>query len=175
MNGRLEEQGDGRWTLRFTRHLAHPPGRVWRALTDPDHLSAWFPQRVVGDLLTPGAGLRFESPEGGHGGFDGQVVAVEPPLLLEIRWGTDVLRFEIVPKRDTCSLHLTDTFGELGKAARDAAGWHTCLDFLESGLAGVEPSFTTVERWKSVHPGYVEAFGPEASTLGPPPDRDPSS
>ncbi len=174
MNGALGEQGDGRWTLRFTRHLDHPPDRVWKALTESAHLSAWFPQRVVGDLLAPGAGLRFESLDGGHSSFEGQVIAVEPPLLLEIRWGTDILRFEIVPKDNTCSLLLTDTFDQLGKAARDAAGWHSCLDLMESELAGLEPSFTTVERWKSVHPGYVAAFGPEASTLGPPPGWDPA-
>ena len=175
MNGRLGEQGDGRWTLRFTRHLAHPADRVWRALTESEHLGAWFPQRVVGDLLTPGADLRFEDPDGEHGSFEGQVVAVEPPLLLEIRWGTDILRFEIVPDDNTCSLLLTDTFGEVGKAARDGAGWHTCLDFLEVELDGGKPSFTTGERWKSVHHLYVEEFGPEASAVGPPPDWEPSS
>ena len=37
MEGTLEDAG-GRWRLRFTRPLAHPPGKVWRAITEPEHL-----------------------------------------------------------------------------------------------------------------------------------------
>jgi len=29
-------------TLRFERRLAHPPERVWRALTDPAELAIWL-------------------------------------------------------------------------------------------------------------------------------------
>ena len=31
MYGDLEQLDDGRWQLRFTRALAHPPEKVWRA------------------------------------------------------------------------------------------------------------------------------------------------
>lgn len=34
---------DGRLALRFERTLAHPIERVWRALSEPDELGAWFP------------------------------------------------------------------------------------------------------------------------------------
>jgi len=33
--GTLARQGD-RWTLTFTRRLAHPREKVWRAVTEPD-------------------------------------------------------------------------------------------------------------------------------------------
>ncbi|MEA2587510.1 MAG: hypothetical protein QOH66_437, partial [Actinomycetota bacterium] len=55
MNGKLEALDADRWTLRFERHLAHPVEKVWRALTEPEQLRSWFPHRIVGDLLTPGA------------------------------------------------------------------------------------------------------------------------
>jgi uncharacterized protein YndB with AHSA1/START domain len=168
MNGELEVLGEGRWALRFTRHLSHPIDMVWRALTEPEQLQAWFPDRLVGDLTVPGAALRFESDEGAFAPFEGRVIAVKPPVLLEITWGTDTLRFDLEADGPGCTLTLTDTIDELGKAARDGAGWHTCLDFLEVALDGATPSFTTTERWQSVHPGYVQAFGPEASTMGPP-------
>jgi hypothetical protein len=87
--------------------------------------------------------------------------------VLEIRWGSDTLRFEIVPDGDGCTLTLTDTFDEVGKAARDAAGWHECLDNLEHELDGTPP-LAPGERWVHVHAAYVEALGPEASTIGPP-------
>src|ERR671934_114473 len=34
-NGVLEQDAE-RWRLRFTRQLAHPPDKVWRAVTEPD-------------------------------------------------------------------------------------------------------------------------------------------
>jgi uncharacterized protein YndB with AHSA1/START domain len=169
MNGELDRHGE-RWQLRFTRELAYPAEKVWRAVTEPEHLDAWFPQRVVGEWRA-GAPLAFESRDGEFPPFDGQVLACEPPSLLEFRWGPDVIRFEIVPHAEPatgCTFRLFDEFGELGKAARDAAGWHTCLDVLENHLGGTAAPWTSGERWGEVHPGYVERFGPEAATLGPP-------
>ena len=64
------------------------------------------------------------------------MLACQPPSLLEFRWGTDVIRFEIMPHDGGCTFVLTDVFGELGKAARDAAGWHTCVDLLGHHLGG---------------------------------------
>jgi uncharacterized protein YndB with AHSA1/START domain len=168
MNGQLEALATGRWTLRFTRQLPHPIDKVWRAVTQPEHLPAWFPDRMVGDLLVPGGELRFESAGGQFPPFDGRVLRVEPPNLLEFLWGTDTIRFELEASDGGCTFTLTDTIDELGKAARDGAGWHTCLDFLEAHLDGIEPSFTTRDRWQSVLEDYQKAFGPEASTIGPP-------
>ena len=108
-------------------------------------------------------------------GLPHRVSAVEAPKLLEFLWGTDTVRFDIDPSDGGCTLTLTDFIDELGKAARDGAGWHTCLDFLEAALDGAAPGFTTGERWQAVHPGYTEAFGPEASTIGPPPGWKPEA
>ena len=166
MNGDLEQAGD-RWRLRFTRELAYPPEKVWRAVTEPDHLDAWFPQRILGEW-TAGAPLKFESRGGEFPSFDGEVLACEPPSLLEFRWGSDVIRFEIVPNPRGCTFVLSDTFAEQGKAARDAAGWHVCLDFLSHHLQGAAPPWSSGEHWSEVHPGYVEKFGPDAATMGPP-------
>jgi uncharacterized protein YndB with AHSA1/START domain len=165
MNGELEQVGD-RWRLRFTRPLRHPAEKVWRAITEHDHLETWFPQRIIGTWQV-GAALRFESRKGEFPGFDGTVLACEPPSLLEFSWGSDRIRLEIIPDGEQCTLTLLDTIDELGKAARDAAGWHACLDMLEAHLDGAT-SPEAGERWAEVHPGYVDAFGPEASTIGPP-------
>jgi hypothetical protein len=58
--------------------------------------------------------------------------------------------------------------GLAGKAARDAAGWHECLDLLVSDLDGTPPS-AWGRTWRRVHPVYVDKLGPEAATIGPPP------
>lgn len=166
VDGQLAEVAGG-WELRFHRVLPHPPEKVWQVITDPEHLSAWFPQRVEG-RIEPGATLRFVSDVAPA--WEGRVLVCERPRRLELTWGTDVLRFELQPDSDGGTvLSFTDRITELGKAARDTAGWHTCLDVLEAHLAGRSPDFTHSERWKQVHPGYVERFGAAAAAIGPPP------
>ena len=93
MIGQLE-QADGKWQLRFTRHLPHDPKKVWRAITEAEHLAEWFPHRIVGEWVTGGA-LSFEDQDQSGPVLGGEVLACEPPSLLEYRWGTDTLRFEI--------------------------------------------------------------------------------
>jgi hypothetical protein len=56
----------------------------------------------------------------------------------------------------------------VGKAARDGAGWHVCLDQLERDLAGTARIADERSRWTEVHARYVDALGPEAATIGPP-------
>lgn len=164
--GTLEQTVDG-WALRFVRHLPHSPAKVWAAFTDPDQRAAWFPDTMSGEL-TPGATLRFTTDFESVPEFTGTVLAVEPERLLEFTWGEDTLRFEIEPTDDGCILTLRDSIAELGKAARDGAGWHVCLDQLADSLAGAAPGDPGNERWAAVHPDYVAAFGPEAARVGPP-------
>jgi uncharacterized protein YndB with AHSA1/START domain len=162
-NGELAAAGEA-WQLRFTRRLAHSPQKVWCAITEPEHLAAWYPHTIVGEWVVGGP-LRFES-EGGS--FDGEVLACDEPALLKFRWGADTIRIEIEPHEHGCTLTLIDTIDELGKAARDGAGWHVCLDRLDGELDGSAPTWTTSTRWREVHPDYVERFGPQAATIGPP-------
>jgi uncharacterized protein YndB with AHSA1/START domain len=171
--GQLANTGAGP-QLRFTRRLPHPTEKVWRALTETQHLGAWFPDRVVGEWK-PGATLRFVDREGRGEPFDGRVIAVDPPRVLEFTWGTDTLRFELQPEGDVTILTLIDTIDDIGKGARDGAGWHECLDFLEVELEGRKPTAKPGEIWQHVHPKYVAEFGPEASTIGPPEGFEPDS
>jgi uncharacterized protein YndB with AHSA1/START domain len=163
MDGNLEAAGDN-WRIRFERRLSHPLEKVWRAMTEPEHLAAWFPDRIVGPWEVGGR-LRFESE---YGDFEGEVLAFEPMRLVEFRWGTDVIRLELAKDGAGSLLTLSDTITELGKAARDAAGWHECLDRLEAELAGRQPS-DWGKRWPQLRDAYAERFGPEAATVGPPP------
>jgi uncharacterized protein YndB with AHSA1/START domain len=165
--GTLSRQGD-RCSLRFTRRLAHPREKVWRAITEPGHLAVWFPQEIIGERRA-GALLRFVSSAGD--GFDGRMWVFDPPSVLEFTWGSDLLRIELAADGAGTVLILTDTFDDLGKAARDAAGWHECLDRLAGELAGA-PAPARGETWRQVHPLYVSRLGPEAATIGPPAAQD---
>jgi uncharacterized protein YndB with AHSA1/START domain len=166
MHGTLEPAGE-QWRLRFNRRLAHPPEKVWRAVIEPEHRDSWFPQHIEGEWRV-GARLKFLSE---YGDFDGEVLAYQPPSLVEFAWGTDVIRLEIKPDGAGTLLTLTDTFAEHGKAARDAAGWHVCLDALEAELAGAAPARPTAQPgdgWKKLNKEYIQQLGPAAATIGPP-------
>jgi uncharacterized protein YndB with AHSA1/START domain len=161
------EQVDGRWQLRFVRNLPHPPEKIWRALTEPEHLAAWFPAAINGERA-PGAQLSFVFPNGEGPPVAGEMIAHDPPSLLEFRWGDETLRFELRRQGEGCVLTFLNTFDDVGKAARDAAGWHACLDQLGYHLAGEEAPWDPSERWRELRPRYMSRFGPEASTVGPP-------
>jgi uncharacterized protein YndB with AHSA1/START domain len=167
MYGTLEHLDNDRWQLRFTRALRHPPDRVWRAISEPEHLAHWFPTTIEGER-TAGAPLRFSFPGGQAPPFEGEMIAYEPPSLMEFRWGPDIVRLELRPTLDGTELTLLDSLEERGKAARDGAGWHTCLDALEAALGGEGNAVAATSQWRDVHDRYVETFGPEAATIGPP-------
>jgi len=167
MYGTVEQLADGRWQLRFTRVLPHPQTRVWRAITEPEQLARWFPTTIEGDRR-PGAPLRFSFVPEDVPPMDGEMLAFEPESVMEIQWGPDVVRIELRPVDGGTELTLLDTLEERGKAARDGAGWHVCLDSLEAALSGESDTRLHMEGWSRVHPHYVESFGPQASTIGHP-------
>lgn len=166
------ERRDGVSVLRFRRRLAHPAEKVWRALTEDAHLAAWFPTTIEGERAA-GAPLHFSFRESEGEPFTGGMLAFDPPVLMELRWADDVLRFELTAEGEgSCVLSLTVTFSEHGKAARDAAGWHVCLEQLAYECAGSTPPWPPSERWRAVHPRYVAQLGPDASAIGPPKARE---
>jgi uncharacterized protein YndB with AHSA1/START domain len=164
VNGTLHAE-DGRYVLRFERRLAHPAERVWTALTDRAELAHWFPTDIEADLR-PGGKMRFVFRNGEGPALDGEVLEYDPPRVFAYRWDADEFRWELRPDDNGCVLVMTQTMNEIGRAARDGAGWHVCLDALEARLDDREPP--PADRWRQVHPGYVSRFGPEAATIGPP-------
>jgi uncharacterized protein YndB with AHSA1/START domain len=164
--GRLERDHE-RAIVRYKRRLPHPPSKVWRALTEPEHLAAWFPTTIDGERAL-GAQLQFRFTGMDLPPMEGEMLAFEPPSLLELRWGPDLLRFDLEPDGEGTTLMFTATMEELGKAARDGAGWHACLERLAHDLAGEQAPSSASDRWREVNSTYIDRFGPEASTIGPP-------
>jgi uncharacterized protein YndB with AHSA1/START domain len=158
---------DGQVRLTFARRIAYPSSTVWRALTEAQHLAAWFPTTIEGNRVA-GSLLLFSFPHHEAPPFEGEMLVFEPPSLMELRWGDEVLRFVLEPDGDGSVLTFTATFDERGKAARDGAGWHACLDLLDRAVAGRGAPWSSADRWSELNPVYVDRFGPEASTIGPP-------
>jgi uncharacterized protein YndB with AHSA1/START domain len=164
--GALERQGDLS-ILRYRRRLAHAPEKVWRVVSELDQQAGWFPTTMEGERVA-GAPLHFGFREHEGEPFDGVMLAFDPPSVMALRWADDILRFELHPDGAGCVLELTVTFPDYGKAARDAAGWHVCLEQLDHVVDGTELPWDPPDRWRTVHGGYVARLGPEASRIGPP-------
>lgn len=167
MEGRLEPLEGGTWQLRFVRRLSHAPAKVWRALVETEHMAAWMPARMDGERRT-GAALRFVFAEEPSYESTGEMLVFDPPRTLEYRWEDEVLRFELRALEGGCELTFVTRFEEVGKAARDAAGWHVCLDRLAEHLDGATAGWSDDARWKPLSERYRALFPPEASTIGPP-------
>jgi uncharacterized protein YndB with AHSA1/START domain len=167
MCGAVQQLEDGRWQLRFTRTLPHPQRQVWRAITEPEHLARWFPTTIEGERAKD-APLRFSFPSRQAPPMDGEMLAFEPESVMELRWGPDVIRIELRPVAAGTQLTLLDMLEEHGKAARDGAGWHVCLDALEAALRGETDGRPEMAAWREAHRHYAESFGPAAATIGPP-------
>jgi uncharacterized protein YndB with AHSA1/START domain len=165
------ENVENRPTLQFERRLAHPVEKVWRAITEPSELAHWFPSKVQGEIAPGGAlSFHFENmPLDAQSAMEGRVTDFEPPRLFGFYWGEDHLRFDLEPIDDnSCLLRFTVVLDAQDKAARDAAGWHQCLDGLERQLGGAEDARPMPsDRWREY---YVEYSRRGLPTGAPVPD-----
>ncbi|HEX7132417.1 MAG TPA: SRPBCC family protein [Iamia sp.] len=154
--------GPDRWSVRLERRYPHPIEKVWRAVSEPEHLQVWFPSTVE---LEPrvGAEVRFGSPMEGLPALTGEVTDCEPPHLLGFTWDTDHLRFELTPTADGTELVLLHTFDDRAGAASFGSGWDTCFGTLRADLAG-EP---LPEPTKAIarHEELVAVFGLDAPAV----------
>jgi uncharacterized protein YndB with AHSA1/START domain len=149
---------DGRPALHFERRYPHPVGAVWRAVTEPDELAHWFPATVSVDLRVGGPiSFVFEDDAAPPG--EGEVLELDPSRRFAFSWGDEELRFELEPQdAGACLLRFTHVLSARDAAARDAAGWHVCLDRLERRLAGEHaeaPSGGPTAEWRAHYDEYV--------------------
>jgi uncharacterized protein YndB with AHSA1/START domain len=154
---------DGKPVLRFERRLAHPPAKVWRAITDPAELERWFPANVA----IEGKTMRFTFPDDApvdEAISSGEVLTFDEPRVFAFRWNNDVLRFEIVPDGEGCRLLMTQVLGDGDiSAGRNAIGWDVCLDLMIAKLDGRD--FEPPTDYLGPIEAYVEKFGLAAGTV----------
>ncbi|MDI2027938.1 SRPBCC family protein [Saccharopolyspora sp. TS4A08] len=156
---------NGHPVLRLQRVLAHPPEKVWTAVTDPDGLAAWFPARVSFDRLAPGAAMRFtfEGPDAPDSGAPetGEILEVDEPKVFAFRWDSDVIRCELLPHEQGCLLVFSHTLrgpdSDRPSAARHGAGWLLCLDALQAGLDGTTAEFD-MTAWFTHAENLIDLF-----------------
>lgn len=144
--------GGGRAVLRFERHLPGSVDALWRAVTDPEEMLAWFPTRITIDEWKVGASLTHHFDGHDIEDMPGKVLHWDPPHGVSFTWGDDTITFDLseAPGGGTVFV-LTEELGA-NHAARNAAGWDTCLDRLQGDQVAIP--------WKERFDGYVVTFEP---------------
>ena len=156
------QDGD-RVGLRYHRALPHPPEKVWRAITESDHLQHWLPCDIVGerhsgaDVKLPFWPDHVETYDIDEPVLTGRILTWEPTSVFEWTWGGDVLRFELTPRDGRTDLTFTTWFADAdrGVVAGAGGGYHVCLDHLAllldggSGASLTDPSVRAdAEAWE---------------------------
>ncbi|WP_214102802.1 SRPBCC family protein [Acrocarpospora catenulata] len=156
---------DGRSVLRMERLLAHPVDKVWRAITEPEHLSRWYPFTAVELDLRPGGTIVFD--DGAGTTLKAEITELDPPRVFAFsehappsvhRESDDLVRFELRPEDDGCRLIFTHTFDDRYGAASYASGWQVCLDKMIAQLDG-RPAPVIEGNFAELHEDYVARFG----------------
>lgn len=128
--------------IRAERVYPHPPGAIWKALTDPELHARWW---AAGDVR-PIVGHRFELDMGKWGKQACQVLNVEPERLFRYRFATGnldtIITWELVPEGQGTRLRLThegfDLDSPLSRQAFEGmkGGWPKVLQRLEAAAVG---------------------------------------
>ena len=131
--------------LTLQRTLDAPVERVWRALTDPAALTAWFwPERFDPSVeveLRVGGRYRIAGPGAGIAA-GGEYVTVDPPRRLVFTWrwdgDPDETLVTVDLSADGAATRLTlvhERFATEAERDDHAKGWSDCLDRLPAWLA----------------------------------------
>jgi uncharacterized protein YndB with AHSA1/START domain len=127
---------------------------VWKAITNPEEVVAWFGGRVEIDLKPGGAYISYHR---GDMRVVGRIVRLEAPTLLQHTFWADVnpdalVTWELRSADEGCTLALSHSlsiadvhaaatrFGDdpVIIVSRNAAGWHHLLDKLGATLQNTE-------------------------------------
>jgi uncharacterized protein YndB with AHSA1/START domain len=160
---KVQKEGE-RWTLVLVRDLRHPPAKVWRAITDPEHLREWAPfdsDRTLGTVGTAKLStVGTPTPQV----TETHVKRADAPNVLEFSWGEQDLRWELEAlqaggTRLTLWHNIDRRFISMG-----AAGWHICFDVLDHLLAGepigriAGPAAMQFDGWRRLNAEYAKEF-----------------
>jgi uncharacterized protein YndB with AHSA1/START domain len=126
--------------IQLEHSYAHPPSKVWEALTDPSLPARWW---AAGDVR-PVVGHRFDLDMGPWGKQPCEVLQAEHERLLKYRFATGTLdttiTWELIPEDGGTRLRLThegfNLDSPLGRKALEGMkpGWPKVLARLEALL-----------------------------------------
>ena len=129
------------------REIAHPPEKIWRALTQPHLIEEW----LMKNDFSPVVGHRFNLRGGWGGVLDCEVLVVEPQRRLSYTWNfahddpafdlESIVTFTLVPTKGGTLLRMEQSgFRPDQKQAFGgaAAGWREFFARLEDVMARID-------------------------------------
>ncbi len=143
----MRETSTATRTVIVEREIAHAPGKIWRALTQPHLISEW----LMKNDFSPVVGHRFNLRGEWGGALDCQVLVVEPQRTLSYTWNfkhddpafdlNSVVTFSLSPTTTGTRLRMEQSgFRPDQRQAYGGAkaGWPEHLAKLEKVLAETE-------------------------------------
>ena len=127
-----------------TVELAHPPAKVWAALTTAGGLAAWFGEEADIDLR-PGGAARMKWASGYS--VEMRVERVEEPAVFGFTW-----QIEELPEDDPRRTYVVFTL--------EPAGVGTRLRVVETGFAQLPE-----DSHRKVYDGHVQGWASELGEL----------
>ncbi len=132
-------------TLVIEREMAHPPEKIWRALTEGALIEEWLMKNdfrpVVGHRFT----LRATPVPNWNGIIECEVLAVEVHSRLSYSWGsfglTTVVTWTLTPTKEGTHVRMEQSgFRSEGDASYKGAsyGWQRFMGSLERVVGGLE-------------------------------------
>ena len=154
-----DDAGQGRDAVEaivVEREIAGAPVAVYRALTDPAQLDAWWRDLGSGVHwemdLRPGAHWRASGRDDHVGEYrmDGEIVEAVPPRSLVYTWSEtstarpepvrSIVRYDVLPSGAGATVRVTHTgVTDPSKHAQYRAGWPGALAALGRFVAGLTP------------------------------------
>jgi uncharacterized protein YndB with AHSA1/START domain len=127
-----------------TVELAHPPRKVWAALTTAEGLSAWFGNEATIDLR-PGGSARMRWTDGST--VDMRVERVEEPTVFGFTW-----QIHELPEDDPRRTYVEFTL--------EPAGVGTRLTVVETGFAQLSE-----DAYRKAYDGHTQGWKSELGEL----------
>ena len=133
-------------TVVIERDIAHPPEKIWRALTEPHLIAEW----LMKNDFRPDVGHRFNLTGEWGGVLDCEVLDIEPHRTLSYSWNfthddaafdlRSIVTFTLTPTAAGTHLRVEQSgFRPEQKQAFGGAklGWQQFLEKLETLVAGL--------------------------------------
>lgn len=164
LDGVFSRESDG-GVLSFERYIDRPVDKVWAALTVPERVADWCGASAEIDLRIGGV-FRIHWPEG-MGVMNGEITALQPPMLLEYTWHEPAVaavpasrvRWTLAQEGPGCRLKLEHIFTSIDtkSVTEFAAGWDDIIAAVGRAADG-EATPTDTEGHKEREAGYAAKF-----------------
>jgi uncharacterized protein YndB with AHSA1/START domain len=129
--------------------IAAPVERVWKLLTDAEHLGTWFGDAGAEIDLRPGGTMLLRWAE--HGTVHARVERVEPQRVFSYRWAAH---------QNTGDIELVDGNSTLVEFVLDSQGDDTRLRVVESGFSALDvPAAEQAKRARGNEEGWEIELG----------------